>query len=187
MTTVAWNKLGESLKSKFAVFPQPDISNHQSVLLQDNSQLTDCILELKNNNKFDVLSLINAVEYKTDIQITYQLMSMSSEFNIIYLKVNISKDDLKINSLSEIYSSAFWYEKELYDLHGINFEGHSDLTRLYNTDLWEGHPFRKDYIPPLDALNAPITTVKSNMKDIKHSTRYDVPGQGESPVKEEIK
>lgn len=177
MSTVTWNKLGESLKGKFNVFPQPDISNNQCALLQDKTQLKDCILELKNNQKFEVLALINTVEYKNDIQLTYQLMSMFNEFNIIYLKVNLPKDDLNIDSLSEIYSSAFWYEKELYDLVGINFTGHADLTRLYNTNKWEGHPMRKDYIPPLDTLNAPITTVKSNMKDLKSSTRYDIPGQ----------
>lgn len=72
------------------------------------------------------------------------LLSMQHAQRLI-IKVGVPGDDPTIPSISEIYPGANFYEREAWDLFGIVFEGHTDLTRLLLPDDWEGHPLRKDY------------------------------------------
>ena len=61
------------------------------------------------------------------------------------IKVFVNDDDLTIPSITEVYPSANFYEREAYDMFGINFTGHSDLRRILLPEDWEGWPLRKDY------------------------------------------
>ena len=63
----------------------------------------------------------------------------------VLIKVGVESDDPAIPTISEIYAGANFYERETWDLFGIVFEGHPDLTRLLMPDEWEGHPLRKDF------------------------------------------
>ena len=66
----------------------------------------------------------------------------------IRIKVPLGEDDCRIASISSIWESADWYERECYDMFGIIFEGHPDLKRILMYEEFEGHPLRKDY--PID-------------------------------------
>lgn len=172
---VSWGEIGKSLKSKFNLFPQPTVAgNIESILLQDASQFVDLMKVLKDKYKFPVLLLLNAVEYKETVQVIYQLQKLEP-YSMLCIKINLSRDNLKLPTLTGLWDSANWFEREIWDMHGIVFEGHPDLRRLLNPDQWEGFPLRKDYIPPIDALNGPITAVKGEaVVKIPHSTRADV-------------
>lgn len=61
------------------------------------------------------------------------------------VKVGVSNEDPALPSITSIYVGADFYERETWDLFGIVFVGHPDLTRLLMPDEWEGHPLRKDY------------------------------------------
>jgi NADH:ubiquinone oxidoreductase subunit C len=61
------------------------------------------------------------------------------------MKVRVAGGQATAPTLCEIWPNANWYEREVYDLFGIVFEGHPDLRRLLMPDEWEGHPARKDY------------------------------------------
>jgi NADH-quinone oxidoreductase subunit C len=61
------------------------------------------------------------------------------------VKVRLSGEDVHIASLTGLYPSAGWPEREVYDLFGIAFDGHRDMRRILMPDEWEGHPLRKDY------------------------------------------
>ena len=61
------------------------------------------------------------------------------------LKIQVSEDDLEVDTVSDIWPTADWHEREQYDLMGIVFHGHPNLQRILLDDDWEGHPLRKDY------------------------------------------
>jgi NADH-quinone oxidoreductase subunit C len=68
------------------------------------------------------------------------------DFNIrIRIKCNLDNDSLIIPSVTEIFASADWYEREAYDLFGVLFEGHNDLRRILTDYGFIGHPFRKKF------------------------------------------
>ncbi|GMQ84779.1 MAG: hypothetical protein BMS9Abin07_0344 [Acidimicrobiia bacterium] len=63
----------------------------------------------------------------------------------LLIKVGVANDDPSLPSISTIYPGANFYEREAWDMFGIVFDGHPDLTRLLMPDEWVGHPLRKDY------------------------------------------
>jgi len=63
----------------------------------------------------------------------------------LLIKVGVPNDDPSLPSISMVYPGANFYERETWDMFGIVFDGHPDLTRLLMPDEWDGHPLRKDY------------------------------------------
>ncbi len=76
--------------------------------------------------------------------IVINLLSMQHTQRLL-IKVGVPGDDPRLDSISSIYAGANFYEREAWDLMGIEFEGHPDLSRLVLPDDWIGHPLRKDY------------------------------------------
>ena len=72
------------------------------------------------------------------------LLSMEHGQRLL-IKVGVPGDDPTLSSITGIYAGANFYEREVWDLMGIAFEGHPDLTRIVLPDEWVGHPLRKDY------------------------------------------
>lgn len=76
--------------------------------------------------------------------VVYHLLSLTHNRRI-RLRVNLEEQSLKIPSVIEIWPSANWFEREAFDLFGINFIGHPDLRRILTDYGFKGHPFRKDF------------------------------------------
>jgi NADH-quinone oxidoreductase subunit C len=72
------------------------------------------------------------------------------------LRVRVSRDVAAVPTISKIYSTAAWHEREAWDLLGIRFPGHHDLRRMLMDDDWVGHPLRKDYQMPDQWLTVPM-------------------------------
>jgi len=106
-------------------------------------------------DKAMALNFITALEVKSGYQAAYYFSNITNG-DAVELKVTVPKADPTIASLSDLFASANWQEREAYDMIGLNFEGHPNLTRILNPDNWDGHPLRKDYIGPIDALNQPV-------------------------------
>ena len=95
---------------------------------------------------FDQLIDITAVDYPSKdsrFQVVYIFLSMVLNKRLI-LKTNIKENEL-IESITPIHKSANWYERECYDLFGIQFSNHPDLRRILTDYNFEGHPLRKDF------------------------------------------
>ena len=89
------------------------------------------------------------------------------------LKVGLAEDDATVPSLTGVWPSANWGEREVYDLYGLTFSGHPDLTRILTPEDWQGHPLRKDYplieeeiefTESLPGLNMPLRPVHERSK-----------------------
>lgn len=76
--------------------------------------------------------------------VSYHLLALRSDPERIRLQVWLD-DGEPVASVIEIWPTADWHEREVYDLMGIHFEGHPNLVRILMSEDWEGHPLRKDY------------------------------------------
>ena len=97
--------------------------------------------------KFEVLSDLTALDWPKEekIQVVYHLFSYSQNQQIV-LKVDLPRDNPRIATVEGVWKVANWFEREVYDLFGVIFEGHSDLRRIMLPDDWQGYPLRKDYV-----------------------------------------
>ena len=93
---------------------------------------------------FDQLSVITGVDYEDRVEAIYNLFSYDNKHNLV-LKVILDHDNPEVDSLTSLWKGADWLERETYDLVGINFTGHPNLTRILLPEGWNGHPLRKDY------------------------------------------
>jgi NADH-quinone oxidoreductase subunit C len=115
----------------------------------DPASLHDVLSFLRDDEelRFDSLMCLSGVDYGTGdgLGVTYHLCSTRLGHKIT-IKVKVSRDDPVVPSVADLWRTADWHEREAYDLLGITFEGHPDLTRILLPDDWEGHPLRKDYV-----------------------------------------
>ncbi len=97
--------------------------------------------------KFEVLSDLTAVDWPKEekLQVVYHLFSYSHRHQIV-LKVDLPRNHSKIATVESVWKVANWFEREVYDLFGVTFEGHSDLRRIMLPEDWVGFPLRKDYV-----------------------------------------
>ena len=97
--------------------------------------------------RFTFLSDITTVDrypLEPRFEVNYQLLSMDRQERL-RLRVKLPGNSVTVASVTPIWPTANWHERENFDLFGIQFEGHPDLTRILMPDDWEGHPLRKDY------------------------------------------
>lgn len=76
--------------------------------------------------------------------VVYHLFNVSSKERL-RLKVPVEESDARVDTVSGVWGTANWHERECWDLMGISFNNHPDLRRILMADDWEGHPLRKDY------------------------------------------
>ena len=97
---------------------------------------------------FDMLSTITAVDYWPEetprFHLYYRFTSIPNR-KTLNVRVPISGVSPEAPTIEGVYKSANWNEREVYDMFGIKFIGHSDLRRLLMPEDWQGHPLRKDY------------------------------------------
>jgi NADH-quinone oxidoreductase subunit C len=98
--------------------------------------------------RFELCSSVSGVDYlgadERRLHVVYHLTSMTYRRRV-RLEVAVSAEEPFVPSVTSIYPTADWQEREAYDMFGVVFEGHPNLTRILMPDDWEGHPQRKDY------------------------------------------
>jgi len=135
------NTITFSLKELTIIVNSNDIHRVLSFLKKDTSSLFDMLIDItvidypENDKRFEVVYLLLSLSYNTRIKVKTHVNEMT------YLK-----------SASNIYSSANWAEREVWDMFGIYFKGHPDLRRILTDYGFEGHPLRKDF--PLNGYTA---------------------------------
>jgi len=103
---------------------------------------------LKSSLAYNLCTDVTAVDYlgKQDprFMMVYNLYSIPNK-DRLRVKAGVPEADCTIDSVSGVWKSANWLEREVYDLMGVTFNNHPDLRRILMTDDWVGHPLRKDY------------------------------------------
>lgn len=107
--------------------------------------------QLRNVLAFDFLFCITCVDWKTHLSMVYHLRSTTKQ-HIAVIKAKLDRNDPQIATVSEIWRTAEFHEREAYDLFGVKFIGHPDLRRLFLTEEWIGWPLRKDYEDPINMI-----------------------------------
>lgn len=93
---------------------------------------------------FDHLSVITGIDYVDRFEVIYNFFSYGKKENLV-LKTILDHEAPEVESLASLWKGADWLERETYDLVGIRFTGHPNLTRILLPGGWKGHPLRKDY------------------------------------------
>jgi len=132
-----------------------ETSGLQPALLIAPDQIAQVCLELRDNpaTYFDFLSCLSGVDYgiaNSRFGLVYHLASIPyhSQLTLKISKANgRNLDELpSFPSVSSVYKTAEWHEREAYDMLGIFFENHPDMRRILLPDDWEGFPLRRDYV-----------------------------------------
>ena len=98
---------------------------------------------LKFNSCVDAVS-VDRFEKKNRFEMIYNLVSIDNNERL-FIKIRLDSKNPEMESLIPVWKSANWYEREAYDLMGINFLNHTDLRRMYMPENYEYHPLRKDF------------------------------------------
>lgn len=135
-----------ALETQFGGKPS-EFRGEQTVMLKPD-QLVVASRHLKDAAGFDMLLDITAVDYCPRVEgrfhLVYHFFSIKKT-QILVLRIPLDGDDPEIETLENVYPNANWYEREIWDLMGIRFSGHSDLRRILLPLDWVGHPLRKDH------------------------------------------
>jgi NADH-quinone oxidoreductase subunit C len=143
-------------------FPQAVVEtvvfrDEQTIVLQPDYLTTVCAY-LQKTLRYNFLSTITAVDWPERMprfDVVYQLLSLQHQC-ALRLKVRVGnkgEEHPAVPSVCAIWPGANWYEREVYDLFGIEFVGHPDLRRILMPPNWTTHPLRKDY--PLTGFELP--------------------------------
>ena len=100
---------------------------------------------------FDYLFCLTCIDWKTDLTMVYHLTSTIHR-HVIVIKSKLDRTIPRIETVSDIWRTAEFHEREVFDLFGVVFINHPDLRRLILTDDFEGYPLRKDFEDPVNMI-----------------------------------
>lgn len=131
----------------------------------------DIALFLRDDSRLycNMLRCISGIDRIADgqIEVVYDLISMrpcqdyAAEWvggNVIAIKVRVPRDGGHVPTVSDVWPTANWHERETYDLFGVTFDNHPDHRRILCPDDWVSHPLRKDYEFPVEYHGIPAST-----------------------------
>jgi len=150
-----------------AISPEVVVSRDEVTAFVQPEELLGALAALRDDAElsFDALSSLTVVDWPDRVPrfwIAYELYSMSHRHRL-RVKVGVPAEDPRVASVTPMFPTANWHEREAWDFFGVVFEGHPDLVRILLPDDWEGFPLRKTeelggidtryqgaFIPPVD-------------------------------------
>ncbi len=140
----------------------------QPTLIVPAETLIEAVRAVRDDFGLEMLTAISAVDYWPQQEPRFHLIYLFYSIRRVArleFRVPLSGNSPSIPTIEGIYPNANWYERELWDMFGIRFEGHSDLRRILMPEDWEGHPLRKDY--PLGYEEVQFTFNKKSVDEHK--------------------
>jgi NADH-quinone oxidoreductase subunit C len=134
---LAWNAAGLE-DARF------DFNELTLTIASDQIRAAAASLQAAGYNFFEDMTAVDWFPASPRFQLSYHILSHSL-MERIRLRVLVHGDDPSVESITSLWAGANFYEREVFDLFGIRFEGHPNLRRILMPDDWKGHPLRKDY------------------------------------------
>ena len=117
-------------------------------LVVTSEQIVDVLTLLRDEHKFEMLSALTSSDYWPQaaprFHVIYQLSSLEKNITL-QVRVPLHGDNPKVPTVTGVYKTGLWRERELFDMFGIEVEGHPDPRRILMPEGTEGHPLRKDF------------------------------------------
>ena len=141
----------------------------ETTFLIAREHLRDVAKFCRDELSFDYLLDVSSVDNFGDeprFEVVYELYSLSLATHV-RLKLRVSEDDPTVDTVSDIWPTANWHEREIYDMMGLRFNNHPDLRRIL---MWEGYPYfplRKEF---------PLQGLPSNMPDVAYTAAAPLEG-----------
>ena len=137
---LAWNRNavpGAKLdRNELSIYIGRDAIREACAILRDTPELA-----------YNFLSDVTCVDWypaEPRFEVIYHLLSIPRKQRV-RLKVQLAGDDVRVPSITSVWPSANYFEREVFDLFGVHFDGHPYLRRIMMPEDWQGHPLRKDY------------------------------------------
>lgn len=136
------------LKEKFSgsILDVTEFRGETTITVKKEDIVAICAFA-KGELGYNLLSDLCGVDYLGQaprFMVVYHLFNISTK-EPLRLKVPVEEKDPAVDTVSGVWATANWHERECWDLMGISFNNHPDLRRILMPDDWEGHPLRKDY------------------------------------------
>ncbi len=111
-------------------------------------KIVDTLLFLRDAQEFSLLSLLTAIDFWPQdhprFHVVYGLSSLTQNL-VLQVRVPLDGEAPKVPTVTGVFETANWREREIFDMFGIDIEGHPDLRRILMPENWDGHPLRRDY------------------------------------------
>jgi len=163
----------KALKDRFGL-QESRLMKYPLALEAEPEKIVEICQVLRDEYEFDFLFELTAVDYWPEeeprFNVVYGFYSHANNVRLV-LRVPLNGDQPSLHTVEGVYRGANWHERELWDMFGINFEGHSDLRRILMSHDWEGHPLRKDY--PLGYEEPQFSFNYDEIDKRKHHARYE--------------
>ncbi|MGZ5220100.1 MAG: NADH-quinone oxidoreductase subunit C [Chitinophagaceae bacterium] len=149
--------LNEELKAKITEITPGSTFEDGGEWLNLNVEANDWLslaTQLRNDLslQFDYLFCLTCIDWKTHLTMVYHLSSTKYRHNIV-IRSKLDRNDPSIETVSHIWRTANFHEREVYEMFGVNFLNHPDLRLLILPDGWEGkNPMRKDFEDPVNMI-----------------------------------
>ena len=140
----------DSLKSRILeIVPdaQPEENKQYLTLVVPAAGLHDLAIKMKNTPElaFDYLFCLSGVDYGKQLAVVYHLNSIQYKHSVVIKVKTDDRTNPAFDTVSDIWSTAEFHERETFDMFGIRFNNHPDLRRIFLEEDWKGFPLRKDY------------------------------------------
>ena len=140
-------EIKQSVSALFPAVTYDETSEFLNLLI-DAADLKPLMLALRNNKEysFDFLFCLTCIDWKTHLMMVYHLLSKTHRHNIVVKAKIPDVNNPQIETVSNIWQTANFHEREVYDLFGVKFLNHPDLRRILLDENWDGYPLRKNYV-----------------------------------------
>jgi len=110
-------------------------------------------LKIDLETKFDFLFCLSGVDWPEYLEVVYHLRSTTLGHELVLRGKMTDRENARIDTVCDLWKTAEFHEREVYDLFGVHFNNHPDLRRIFLTDDWVGHPLRKDYVDEVNIVD----------------------------------